>query len=114
MKRSDDDDVWKALSDRTRRGVVDVLAERAHTTGELVDAFPDLSRTAVMKHLDVLEAAGLLIVTREGRLRWNTLNVAPLQRIFDAWVSPRAAGLAAAGHRLKQHVESRSRKKGRS
>lgn len=107
MSARDDDAVWKALSDATRRGLIDALAERAHTTGELVDRFPDLSRTGVMKHLDVLEAAGLLIVEREGRTRWNHLNVAPLQRVFDAWVAPRAAKLAAVGNAIKKRAEAR-------
>ena len=66
--------------------MLDLLAVRPRTTGELVEAFPKLSRFAVMKHLGVLEAAGLLVVTREGRQRWNALNPVPLQDELRRWV----------------------------
>ena len=56
--------IWKALADATRREVLDLLAERPLTTGELVERFPDLCRTNVMKHLDVLTAANLVIVKK--------------------------------------------------
>jgi DNA-binding transcriptional ArsR family regulator len=98
--------VWKALAEPTRRAVLDVLARCPHTTGALVERFPELCRTAVMKHLDVLEAAGLLVVQREGRVRWNHLNPVPIQRIHDRWVSRHVAGLASALSRLKTYVES--------
>jgi DNA-binding transcriptional ArsR family regulator len=66
--------------------MLDLLAERRRTTGELSAAFPKLSRFAVMKHLRVLEQAELVAVTREGRLRWNTLNPVPLREVFRKWV----------------------------
>src|SRR5689334_1073001 len=66
--------------------MLDRLAKRPRTTGELAAAFPKLSRFAVMKHLRVLERAGLLVVTREGRKRWNALNPVPLQEVFRRWV----------------------------
>ena len=66
--------------------MLDLLAERRRTTGELSAAFPKLSRFAVMKHLRVLEAAELVIVSREGRLRWNSLNPVPLREVFRRWV----------------------------
>jgi DNA-binding transcriptional ArsR family regulator len=102
---ADTDPVWRALADPTRRDVLDLLAERAHTTGEVVAAFPELSRTGVMKHLDVLVAAGLVVVRREGRVRWNHLNPMPIRRIHDRWVAKHVAGTAAALSRLKDHVE---------
>lgn len=102
----DSDLVWKALAEPTRRDILDVLAERAQTTGELVERFPGLCRTAVMKHLDVLERAGLLVVQREGRVRWNHLNPVPIQQLHDRWVSKHVARMASALSRLKQHVES--------
>ena len=101
-----DEPIWKALSDVTRRQVLDVLARRPHTTGELVTRFETLSRTAVMKHLDVLEQAGLLVVQREGRVRWNHLDPQPIRRIHDRWVSRHVRGLDAALARLQQHVET--------
>lgn len=75
-----DDDlarVWKALSDPGRRKILDYLQERPRTTSELCDLF-DVSRFAVMKHLTILERAGLVVVRRRGRERWNHLNVVPL------------------------------------
>jgi DNA-binding transcriptional ArsR family regulator len=78
--------VFKALGDRTRRRMLDLLVKRARTTGELAAAFPGLSRFAVMKHLRVLHKAGLLLVTKDGRKRWNSLNPVPLQEVFRRWV----------------------------
>jgi len=63
---TDTDTVWKALADPTRRAILDLLRERAHTTGELSGAFPSLTRFAVMKHLGVLEEAGLVVVSARG------------------------------------------------
>ena len=71
--------------------MLDLLSERPRTTGELANAFPKLSRFAVMKHLRVLHAAGLLSVRREGRVRWNTLNPVPLREVFRRWVSQHEA-----------------------
>src|SRR5437762_1856809 len=67
--------------------MLDLLAERPRTTGELAAAFSKLSRFAVMKHLRVLQAAGLLVVTRDGRKRWNALNPVPLREALRRWVS---------------------------
>jgi DNA-binding transcriptional ArsR family regulator len=66
--------------------MLDLLAERQRTTGELAAAFPKLSRFAVMKHLRVLEQAQLVSVQRDGRLRWNALNPVPLREVFRKWV----------------------------
>ena len=120
-RRRDTDRIWKALADPTRRSILDLLARRARTTGQLVERFPELCRTAVMKHLDVLEDAHLVVIRREGRVRWNHLNQMPIQRIYDRWVAKHVRGVASALSRLKDHVESaparprspRSRKKGK-
>lgn len=96
--------VWRALADPTRRRILDLLAERPRTTGELCDEFTDLSRFAVMKHLDVLEAAGLVLVRREGRLRWNQFNAVPIQRIYDRWIGPKLGGMASALLRLERQA----------
>jgi len=86
VKTQRTDRIFKALADPTRRRILDLLSPRPRTTGELVDAFPGLSRFAVMKHLGVLQRAGLLIVTREGRNRWNSLNAVPLKEVLRRWV----------------------------
>lgn len=83
--------VFRALADRRRRRMLDLLRERELTTGALCDCFPDLDRCTVMQHLGVLERADLIIVRREGRARWNYLNALPIQEIADRWVSRYAA-----------------------
>jgi DNA-binding transcriptional ArsR family regulator len=66
--------------------MLDLLAERPRTTGELSAAFAKLSRFAVMKHLSVLHRAGLIVVSRQGRQRWNSLNPVPLRDVLRKWV----------------------------
>ena len=103
---SDDADlVWRALADPTRRAILDMLAKEPQTTGQIVDAFGELSRTGVMKHLDLLVEADLVLVRREGRVRWNQLNPVPIQRVCDRWVSKHVRHLAGALSRLKDVVE---------
>ncbi len=99
------DNVWKALSDPTRRAVLDLLRLGPRTTGDLAGAFPGLTRYAVMKHLGVLESAGLLLVRREGRKRWNHLNAVPLRRVYERWVSQYEDAWAGSLVRLKHAAE---------
>lgn len=96
--------IWKALSDPTRRSILDLLKRQARTTGELCSSF-NVSRFAVMKHLSVLENAGLVVVRREGRHRWNYLNAVPLQQMYERWLRPYEAHWAASLIRLQQVVE---------
>ncbi len=84
---SEHDDVWKALSDPTRRAILDLLRQGRASTGDLAGAFPALTRFAVMKHLSVLEHAGLVVTRKEGRQKWNYLNAVPLRRVYERWVS---------------------------
>lgn len=104
MNSNDLTPVWKALSDPTRRKILDLLKERPRTTGDLCDAF-EVSRFAVMKHLTVLEEAELIAVRRHGRERWNHLNAVPLQRIYERWLRPYEAEWASALLQLKNHIE---------
>jgi DNA-binding transcriptional ArsR family regulator/uncharacterized protein YndB with AHSA1/START domain len=102
-----DDDLallWKALADPTRRDILDLLRERERTTGELSDAFPS-SRFAVMKHLEVLVEAGLVVSRKQGRERWNHLNALPLQALYERWVRPYEAHWPAGLLRLKELAE---------
>ena len=83
---------------------------RPLTTGELADRFsPRLVRTAVMKHLDVLEGAGLLTVERQGRTRLNRLRTQPLTGVAS-WLKRRVLTHEANLERLKNLVESKNRK----
>jgi DNA-binding transcriptional ArsR family regulator len=101
----DDDLVFKALADSRRRRILDLLKTSARTTGELCDHFEDLDRCTVMQHIGVLEKAGLLISRREGRQRWNHLDVSPIKEIHDRWISPYAAHAVSLLARLKRDLE---------
>lgn len=79
--------VWKALSDPTRRTILDLLRDGPRTTTEIVESFPRLTRFAVMKHLDVLREAGLVQTRELGRQRMNSLNAVPIRKIYERWVS---------------------------
>lgn len=99
---NEEDRIWKALGDATRRSLLDTLAAGPRTTGELVAAHPDLGRTTVMKHLGVLEAAGLVVVRREGRVRWNYLNPVPIERVCGKWIHHQVRHLARSVNRLRE------------
>lgn len=83
---ADLDPVWKALADPTRRAILDLLRPGPQTTTAIVDAFPHLTRFGVMKHIDVLRAAGLIDTREEGRQRINSLNAVPIRRIYERWI----------------------------
>src|SRR5450631_1112589 len=80
------DGVWKALSDSTRRAILDLLRHGPHTTTQIVEAFPHMTRFGVMKHIDVLREAGLIHTREDGRQRINSLNVVPIRQIYERWV----------------------------
>ena len=86
VKPDDLDPVWKALSDPTRRAILDLLRQGPRTTTEIVDAFPHLTRFGIMKHIDVLREADLIETREEGRQRLNSLNVVPIRQIYERWV----------------------------
>jgi len=87
MSADDLDPIFKALADPTRRRILDLLKGRSRTTGDVVERFPDLSRFGVMKHMDVLRDAGLIVVEKKGRQRLNHLNVVPIRQLHDRWVT---------------------------
>src|SRR3954464_1120353 len=82
------DPVWKALSDPTRRAILDLLRSGPRPTTDLVQAFPRLSRFGVMKHVEVLRQAGLVQSREEGRQVINALNAVPIRQIYERWVGP--------------------------
>lgn len=100
------DRVYKALSARIRREILDQLTDQPLTTGAICSLFPDLDRCTVMQHLSVLEEADLITAVRRGRERWNYLNPLPLQEIHDRWIGPHAARAVTLLGRLKQDLES--------
>jgi len=101
------DAIWKALADPTRRAILDELRLGPRTTTDLVALFPDLSRFAVMKHMDVLREAGLILTKAEGRKRINSLNVIPIRMIYERWVSPFEDLWAGPLVRLKMKLEEK-------
>ena len=79
--------IWKALSDPTRRSILEILKAAPRTTGEISNEFTSLSRFAIMKHLGILEKANLITTRKEGKFRWNYLNAMPIQQAYDKWVN---------------------------
>ncbi len=110
MRPRDDDRTWRALADPARRAILDLLRDGPRRTGEICGEF-DVSRFAVMKHLTVLQRAGLLLVRREGRVRWNYLNPAPLQAIHERWMTPYMELWSHHLLELKRTVEHREEKR---
>lgn len=102
------DDVWKALSDPTRRQILDLLRVGPRRTTEIVEEFPKLTRFGVMKHLDVLRSAGLVLTHAEGRERINALNPIPIRQIYERWVSKYADLWAATFLRVKESAERKA------
>lgn len=109
MSSDDSDDlIFKALGHRARRHILDLLKDEPRTTGALCALMPDIDRCTVMQHLDVLEAAGLIMVERRGRERWNHLDALPIHGLHERWIGPYAAYAAAMLSRLKTDLESAS------
>jgi DNA-binding transcriptional ArsR family regulator len=97
--------VWRVLASPQRRQLLDLLSEGPRTTGDLADAMPELSRFAVMQHLGVLNDAGLVVVRRRGKHRFNHLNPVPLRRWYERCVVPLADRAGAELLALERHVE---------
>ena len=97
--------MFKALADPTRRDLLDALfAEDGQTLTALEQRAP-MSRFGVMKHLKVLEEAGLVVTRRRGREKVHYLNPVPIRLIHDRWVSKYAEPWAAGLTELKTHLE---------
>jgi DNA-binding transcriptional ArsR family regulator len=87
----EDDLVYKALADHRRREILDLLKDEPKTTGDICTQFKNLDRCTVMQHLGVLEKAGLIFVKKEGKFRWNYLDVVPIREIYDRWINQYAS-----------------------
>ena len=102
---ADDDQVFKALADATRRRLLDLLFEReGRTLTELESQLP-MSRFGVAKHLRVLEEAGLVVTRRMGREKLHFLNAVPIRLIHDRWIDKYTEGPAALLADLKHALE---------
>src|SRR5256714_8750506 len=99
------DDVFRALADPTRRSLLDELFEDDGQTLSALEGRLPMTRFGVMKHLRVLEEAGLVAVKRRGREKLHFLNPVPIRLVHDRWVSKYAEPWAAALSELKHDLE---------
>ena len=102
---TDDDQVFKALADPTRRLLLDRLFERDGRTLTELESQIEMSRFGVMKHLRVLEAAGLVVNRRSGREKLHFLNPVPIRLIHDRWIDKYRERRVSALADLKRRVE---------
>ena len=105
---TDDDRVFKALADPTRRFLLDLLFARDGQTLTELESAVEMTRYGVMKHLRVLEEAGLVISRRSGREKLHFLNPVPIRLIHDRWIDKYTERHVAALVDLKHELEEQS------
>ncbi len=99
--------IFRALGDPGRRVLLDRLFERdGQTLGELCEALPAMTRFGVMKHLRILEEAGLLSTQRVGREKRHFLNPVPIRLVHDRWIGKFAEPVVGSMTALKHHLEA--------
>jgi DNA-binding transcriptional ArsR family regulator len=101
----DDDRVFKALADSTRRHLLDRLHERDGRTLTELESELEMTRFGVMKHLRVLEDAGLVATRRAGREKLHFLNPVPIRQIHDRWIDKYTERRVSALLDLKHELE---------
>ncbi|MFL5983066.1 MAG: ArsR/SmtB family transcription factor [Gaiellaceae bacterium] len=101
----DDDRVFKALADPTRRHLLDRLFERDGRTLSELESEVEMTRFGVMKHLRVLEEAGLVVTRRSGRRKLHFLNPVPIRLIHDRWIGKYRERSVSALAELKTRLE---------
>ena len=106
MKSDEMDSVFAALASETRRRVLDILKREPGCNVNRVCEFFDIGRVAVMKHLDVLEGANLIISERVGRERLLYFNPVPIHMIYDRWTTEFSAYWAGPLARIKYRLEN--------
>jgi len=102
---TDDDRVFKALADPTRRLLLDRLFERDGRTLTELESEVDMTRFGVMKHLRLLEEAGLVVTRRSGREKLHFLNAVPIRLIHDRWIDKYTERRITALTELKNQLE---------
>ena len=102
---TDDDRVFKALADPTRRFLLDLLLARDGRTLTELESELEMTRFGVMKHLKVLEEAALVVARRQGREKVHFLNPVPIRLIHDRWIDKYTEHHAAALADLKRELE---------
>lgn len=103
---SDDDLVFKALADPTRRRLLDLLYEREGRTLTELESEVDMTRFGVMKHLRVLEDANLVVTKKSGREKLHFLNAVPIRLVHDRWIDKYTERQIAALTDLKTQLET--------
>ena len=103
---TDDDRVFKALADPTRRFLLDLLFARDGRTQSELEAELEMTRFGVAKHLKVLEEAGLVVTRRVGREKLHHLNPVPIRLIHDRWIDKFTEPRVAALTELKAQLET--------
>ena len=102
---TNDDTVFKALADASRRKLLDDLYRKGgQTLGELCEQH-DMSRQAVTKHLLLLEEANLVVTVKRGREKLHYLNPVPISEIYTRWIGKFEQGRLQALHNLKQALQ---------
>lgn len=102
---TNDDKLFKALADASRRDLLDRLREQpGQSLSELCQGH-DMSRQAVTKHLALLEGANLVVSRKQGREKRHYLNPVPIHDIFMRWIGKFEQSRLAALHNLKQALE---------
>jgi uncharacterized protein YndB with AHSA1/START domain len=99
------DDVFRALADPTRRSLLDELFRQDGQTLTALEQRLPMTRFGVMKHLKLLEEAGLVVTKKRGREKLHYLNAVPIRLVHDRWVSKYAEPWAATLTGLKQRIE---------
>jgi DNA-binding transcriptional ArsR family regulator len=102
---SDDDRVFKALADPTRRFLLDRLYARDGRTLSDLESELEMTRFGVMKHLRLLEDAGLVVTRRSGRQKLHYLNPMPIRLIHDRWIDKYRERFVSALTNLKNELE---------
>ena len=105
---TDDDRVFKALADSTRRFLLDRLFARDGRTLTELESELEMTRFGVMKHLRVLEDAGLVVTRRAGREKLHFLNVVPIRLVHDRWIDKFTERRVSALTDLKRRLEEDS------
>jgi len=103
----DDDRVFKALADRTRRYLLDRLFRREGRTLTDLASEQEMTRFGIMKHLRVLEQAGLVVTRRSGREKLHFLNPVPIRLIHDRWIDKYTESRVSTLARLKTQLEEK-------
>ena len=102
---TDDDRVFKALADPTRRFLLDLLFTRDGRTLTELESELAMSRFGAMKHLRVLEEAGLVVTRRQGREKLHYLNPVPIRLVHDRWIDKYTERRVSALAELKTELE---------